>query len=124
MVYLVSDKSHTDCSVKSEIFFDAYSLFCNRDNSRRFFVFEPCCTWNVLWIKSLVNLCPELTTFAEKMITNVQILTDDEEVFNATVEPDKKITVAYQNLRKIPHALINVYGQWVEILDLSHNNLR
>lgn len=58
------------------------------------------------------------------MFTNIQILSEDGELFHAVVDPDKRITAAYQNLRRIPNALIDHYGHWVETLDFSHNKLR
>lgn len=58
------------------------------------------------------------------MFTNIQILTDYGEVIHATVDPEKRIIAAYQNLRKVPNALLDNFGHWVEILDLSHNKLR
>ena len=58
------------------------------------------------------------------MFTNIQILTDGSEVIHARIDQEKRIIAAYQNLRRIPSALIDNFGHWVEILDLSHNKLR
>ncbi|CAL1263732.1 unnamed protein product [Larinioides sclopetarius] len=60
---------------------------------------------------------------AKDMRTNLQILTD-EGTITAVVEPEKKITAAYQNMRAIPNVLMDNYSEWVEVLDLSHNKLR
>ncbi|XP_055939405.1 leucine-rich melanocyte differentiation-associated protein-like [Argiope bruennichi] len=57
------------------------------------------------------------------MRTNLQILTE-EGTITAVVEPEKKITAAYQNMRAIPNVLVDNYAEWVEVLDLSHNKLR
>ncbi|GFV39926.1 uncharacterized protein TNCV_1808381 [Trichonephila clavipes] len=56
------------------------------------------------------------------MITNVQILTEDGSL-TAVVEPEKRISAVYQNMRSIPNVITEHYGQWVEVLDLSHNKL-
>ncbi|GFT27335.1 uncharacterized protein NPIL_312121 [Nephila pilipes] len=57
------------------------------------------------------------------MITNVQILTEEGSL-TAVVEPEKRISAVYQNMRSIPNVITEHYGQWVEILDMSHNKLR
>ncbi|XP_015927086.1 leucine-rich melanocyte differentiation-associated protein [Parasteatoda tepidariorum] len=56
--------------------------------------------------------------------TNVEIITSDGVVKTLIVDQERKITGAYQNFRNIPGALVACYGQWVEVLDLSHNKLR
>ncbi|GFQ69113.1 uncharacterized protein TNCT_169251 [Trichonephila clavata] len=60
----------------------------------------------------------------QAMITNVQILTEDSNCLTAVVEPEKRISAVYQNMRSIPNVITDYYGQWVEVLDLSHNKLR
>ncbi|KAG8195402.1 hypothetical protein JTE90_001414 [Oedothorax gibbosus] len=57
------------------------------------------------------------------MTTNVQILTEDGTV-TAVVEPENRISAAYQNMRSIPMTLMENYGDWIQVLDLSHNKLR
>jgi leucine-rich melanocyte differentiation-associated protein len=37
---------------------------------------------------------------------------------------DDRISLAYENLREIPQAVVELYGTAVKILDLSHNLIR
>ncbi|GIX98668.1 uncharacterized protein CEXT_264651 [Caerostris extrusa] len=57
------------------------------------------------------------------MITNLQIMTEEGTIC-AVLEPENRISAAYQNMRVIPHVLTENYGEWVQVLDLSHNKLR
>ncbi|XP_054706504.1 leucine-rich melanocyte differentiation-associated protein-like [Uloborus diversus] len=61
---------------------------------------------------------------AKRMITNVQVMFDDQQSINFKVDSEKRICAVYQNMRTIPRELTVNYLQGVEILDISHNNLR
>lgn len=39
-------------------------------------------------------------------------------------EEDQRLTLAYENLEEIPRTLVNSFGSFVRILDISHNNFK
>lgn len=39
-------------------------------------------------------------------------------------EEDQRLTLAYENLEEIPRTLVNSFGSFVRILDISQNNFK
>lgn len=39
-------------------------------------------------------------------------------------EEDQRLTLAYENLEEMPRTLVNSFGSFVRILDISHNNFK
>lgn len=51
---------------------------------------------------------------------NFQNMNEKEQM----TEEDQRLTLAYENLEEMPRTLVNSFGSFVRILDISHNNFR
>lgn len=54
----------------------------------------------------------------------VERATEAEDGSLRTIPVDRKVSLAYNNIREVPWPLIYGISSWVEFLDLSYNKLR